>query len=172
MDKETSSQLKEKPKLTVDGVIIKNQEILLIKRATEPFIDFWALPGGFVEYYETTERAVKREIKEETGLTAKTKKIIGVYSKPNRDPRGHIISIVYLLEIIKGTARATKEAREIRYFEFKNLPKNIAFDHRKIINDAVIQYIVNFKKIRKENKNIPERRIKKNIKNIIIKEFR
>jgi len=122
--------------LTVDGIIIENQKVLLIKRATEPFIDYWALPGGFVELNETTERAVEREIEEETGLTAKTKKVVGVYSKPGRDPRGHTITIAYLLETIKGTAKATEEAREVKYFDLDNLPENIAFDHREIIEDA------------------------------------
>ena len=127
---------RKSPKLTVDGIILKKGKILLIKRATQPFVDYWALPGGFVELNETTERAVEREIHEETNLTTKTKKLVGVYSNPKRDPRRHTITIAYLLETINGTAKKTEEAKEVKYFAFDNLPQNIAFDHRKIIMDA------------------------------------
>ena len=86
------------PKLTVDGILLKKGEILLIKRKNPPFKNSWALPGGFVEYGEKTEDAVLREFFEETGLKTTIKKLIGVYSDPDRDPRGHTVSIIYLIE--------------------------------------------------------------------------
>ena len=92
----------QKPSLTVDGIILKDEKILLIKRKNDPFKDMWALPGGFVEYNEKCEDAVVREVSEETGLKTNIKKIFGVYSDPSRDPRGHTISIIYILDIIDG----------------------------------------------------------------------
>lgn len=80
------------PALTVD-IVIKREDgsIILVKRLNPPFKDEWALPGGFVEYGETVETAAKREAKEETGVEIELIRIIGVYSAPNRDPRGHTV---------------------------------------------------------------------------------
>ena len=127
-----------KPSITVDGVIIKDGKILLIKRKNEPFKGRWALPGGFVEYGETVEEAVLREVKEETGLDAEIKKLVGVYSDPNRDPRGHTISVVFLLEA-KGSAIAGDDASDAKFFNLDDLPP-LAFDHEKIIKDAIQTY--------------------------------
>ncbi len=126
------------PRLTVDGIIIKNKMILLIKRGNEPFRGQWALPGGFVEYGETTEEAVIREVQEETGITGTIPKILGVYSDPKRDPRGHTISIVYLLSIARGNPRAGSDAEGIDFFDLNDLPR-LAFDHEKIIKDTIHQ---------------------------------
>ena len=128
----------KRPSITVDGVIIKNGKILLVKRKNEPFKGRWALPGGFVEYGETVEKAVLREVKEETGMDAKIKKLVGVYSDPARDPRGHTISIVFLLEG-KGDAIAGDDAIEAKFFDLNELPP-LAFDHEKIIKDAIQTY--------------------------------
>lgn len=124
------------PKITVDGIIIKDDEILLIKRKNEPFKDKWALPGGFVEYNETVEDAVIREIFEETGLQTNIVKIIGVYSDPKRDPRGHIITLAYLLKIKKGDIISGDDASDVRFFSLNKLPL-LSFDHEIIINDAI-----------------------------------
>jgi len=123
------------PSLTVDGVIIKNNKILLVKRKNEPYKNRWVLPGGFVEYGEKVEEAVMREVNEETGLNTKIKKLIGVYSNPNRDPRGHTVSIVYILEIIDGGIKAGDDAIDVDFFGFKNLPE-LGFDHEEIIKDV------------------------------------
>ncbi len=128
----------KKPSITVDGVIIKDGKILLIKRKNEPFKGAWALPGGFVEYGETVEKAVLREVKEETGMDAKIKKLVGVYSDPARDPRGHTISIVFLLEA-EGRSKAGSDAKEAKFFDLNDLP-SLAFDHKKIIEDAIQTY--------------------------------
>ncbi|HEC82534.1 MAG TPA: NUDIX hydrolase [Thermoplasmatales archaeon] len=124
-----------KPNITVDGILIKNKKILLIKRLNEPFKGKWALPGGFVEYGERVEEAVLREFEEETGIKASIKKLIGVYSDPSRDPRGHTISIVFLLEG-KGEPYAGDDAVEAKFFDLEKLPP-LAFDHEKIIRDAI-----------------------------------
>jgi len=124
------------PKLTVDAIITKNDKILLIKRKKQPFKDFWALPGGFVNYGEKVEDAIIREVLEETNLECKIKKLLGVYSDPNRDPRGHTVSIVYHLKIIKGEPRGGDDAYDAKFFNIEDIPSlPLAFDHRKIIND-------------------------------------
>jgi len=123
------------PKLTVDGIILKDKKILLIKRKNYPFKGKWALPGGFVNYGEKTEDAVMREVFEETGLKTKTKNLIGVYSDPDRDPRRHTVSIIYLLEICGGKLKSDDDASDAKFFELSQLPK-LAFDHNNIIEDA------------------------------------
>ncbi|RLF46798.1 MAG: hypothetical protein DRN29_04290 [Thermoplasmata archaeon] len=125
----------KKPGIAVDGVLIKGNKILLIKRKNEPFKGKWALPGGFVEYGEKVEEAVLREFEEEVGIKARIKKLLGVYSDPARDPRGHIISIVFLLEA-EGEPKAGDDAADAKFFSLDKLPP-LAFDHEKIIRDAV-----------------------------------
>lgn len=122
------------PKLTTDGAIIKDGKILLIRRKNEPFKGKWALPGGFVEYGEKVEDAVIREVKEETGLITKIKEIFGIYSDPNRDPRGHTVTIVFLLNIITGKLNAEDDADSVKFFNLNKLP-DLSFDHRIIIED-------------------------------------
>jgi 8-oxo-dGTP diphosphatase len=124
------------PKLTVDGAILKEDKILLIKRKNEPFKDKWALPGGFVEYGEKVEDAVIREVFEETGLKTTINKIFEVYSDPDRDPRGHTISIIYLLDISSGELKANDDASDAKFFNVKELPE-LSFDHYQIIEDIL-----------------------------------
>ncbi|RLF33327.1 MAG: hypothetical protein DRN07_02895 [Thermoplasmata archaeon] len=124
-----------KPSLTVDGVLIRDGAILLVQRKHEPFRGKWALPGGFVEYGETVEEAVLREFEEETGLSAHITRLLGVYSDPARDPRGHTVSVVFILSA-EGEPRAGDDAAAARFFHVNDLPP-LAFDHEKIIRDAV-----------------------------------
>ena len=124
------------PKLATDGVILNDDSIILIKRKNNPFKDKWALPGGFVEYGETVEDSVIREILEETSLNTTIKDIVGIYSHPSRDPRGHVVSIVYLLDIISGNLKGGDDATEARFFNLDDLPE-LSFDHDKIINDVI-----------------------------------
>jgi len=129
-----------RPRTTVDAVIIEPQKrVVLIKRKNPPFQGYWAIPGGFVELGEKVEDAVKREANEETGLNIEIIKLLGVYSDPNRDPRGHTISIVYLCkkknpnEPPKGGSDAA-EAKIFSREEAVNL--QLAFDHNIILRDA------------------------------------
>lgn len=127
---------KKKPMLTVD-IIIKRKDgsVVLVKRRNPPFQNFYAIPGGFVEYGETVEDAAIREAKEETGLDVKLTKLVGVYSDPTRDPRGHVVTIAYLADEIGGTLRPSSDAREAK--AFRTLPSKLAFDHAKILRDAL-----------------------------------
>ena len=124
------------PKLTVDGIIIKDGKILLVKRKNDPFKGKWALPGGFVEYGEKTEDAVAREVLEETGLKTTVDKTIGVYSDPNRDPRGHTITVVYKLDIKGGELESGDDASDAKFFDVNQLPE-LSFDHDKIIENVL-----------------------------------
>jgi 8-oxo-dGTP diphosphatase len=125
----------ETPALTVDCVIFHDTSVVLIKRANEPFKGQYALPGGFVEIGETVEQACARETFEETGLCAKNLKLIGVYSRPDRDPRGHTVTIAFLADADISEMKAGSDAAQVE------LVKNwrealIAFDHKKIIAEA------------------------------------
>lgn len=124
-----------RPVLTVDIIIKKDDGYVFVKRSKEPFKDYWALPGGIVEYGETVEEAALREAKEETGLNVKLERLIGVYSDPNRDPRGHYITVVYYAYAVSGELKAATDAKEAKVFHGN--PEKLAFDHEKIFEDAV-----------------------------------
>lgn len=126
----------ETPRLTVDAVVLKDDQVLLVKRKHPPFKDMWALPGGFVEYGETTEEAVNRELQEETAVTMKISHLVGVYSDPQRDPRGHTISVVYQGTLDKGVLCAGDDAAEVNFFKVDSLP-DLAFDHLQILQDVL-----------------------------------
>jgi len=118
---------------TVDIIIeIESKGVVLIKRKNPPY--GWAIPGGFVDYGESLEEAAVREAKEETNLNVKLVKQFHIYSNPNRDPRHHSISTVYIAKA-KGKPKAKDDALEIGIFNESNLPDEIAFDHRSILND-------------------------------------
>lgn len=125
-----------KPALTVDGIIFEGDSFLAIKRKNEPFRGMFALPGGFVEYGETVEEAVVREVREETSLVTEVYLPVGVYSSPDRDPRGHTISCVYILSQVRGKARAGDDAEAVKWLSFRE-PGELAFDHTEILKDAV-----------------------------------
>lgn len=121
--------------LAVDVIIRDPGGVVLIKRKNEPFKGRWALPGGFVNYGERVEDAATREVKEETGLRVKLGKLVGVYSDPKRDPRGHTVSACYLARRAGGRLRASSDAQEARIF--KLIPwRKLAFDHARILKDA------------------------------------
>lgn len=122
------------PLLTVDALIVFEGKLVLIQRKNPPFKDCFALPGGFVEVGETVEEAVIREAKEETGLDIKLLKLLGVYSDPLRDPRGHTVSVCYLAKG-SGTLKADSDAKDIGLFGLDEIPE-LAFDHNRIINNV------------------------------------
>lgn len=120
--------------LTVDAIILLDGKIVLIKRKNPPFENYYALPGGFVEKGETVEQALVREVKEETGLDVDIVKLVGVYSEPDRDPRGRVISLCYLAEA-RGEPVPGADAKDIALFSLSELPE-LAFDHEQMIRDA------------------------------------
>jgi len=128
-----------RPKLAVDAVIVtRDKKVVLVKRKFFPFIGSYALPGGFVEYGETIEKACVREAFEETGLKVKIVRLLGVYSDPKRDPRGHTVSPVFLCRPVAGELKESSgESYDVRAFGRGELRKmKLAFDHGKILKDA------------------------------------
>jgi 8-oxo-dGTP diphosphatase len=123
--------------LTTDPIIITDDEkVILIKRNFDPYKNHWAFPGGIVEYGETVENAAIREAKEETGLDVKIEKLIGVYSDPKRDPRGHFVSVCFLSRIVGGKLGIGEETKEVKAFSKEELKSiKLAFDHEKILRD-------------------------------------
>ena len=125
----------ETPKLMVDVVIPAERGVVLIRRASEPFEGRWALPGGFVEVGETVEEAADREAAEETGLAVEVACLVGVYSDPERDPRGHNVSVAFLVRVLSGDLAAASDAAEVAVLDPSSV--ELAFDHAKIIDDAL-----------------------------------
>ncbi len=125
--------------MTVDAVILcEDESIALIKRKNDPYKGSWALPGGFVEWGETVESAVVREAKEETGLEIDVIKLVGVYSDPERDPRGHTVTVCYLTKKIGGNLKADSDASSAQCFKKDEILKlKLAFDHDIILKDAI-----------------------------------
>ncbi|MDZ7956756.1 MAG: NUDIX hydrolase [Aulosira sp. DedQUE10] len=124
------------PAPTVDVIIElidqSHLPIVLIERHNPPL--GWALPGGFVDYGESVEVAARREAQEETGLQVELVEQFLVYSDPNRDPRQHTISIVFLATA-KGEPKAGDDAKNIGIFESWRVPGNLCFDHGGILQD-------------------------------------
>ena len=125
----------ETPKLMVDVVIPSERGVVLIRRAGEPFEGMWALPGGFVEVGETVEAAATREAAEETGLAVEIAGLVGVYSEPDRDPRGHNVSVAFLARVVGGDLIAATDTAEVAVLDPDSV--ELAFDHRSIIADAM-----------------------------------
>ncbi|WP_066973201.1 NUDIX domain-containing protein [Methanobrevibacter filiformis] len=134
----------KKPSITVDILIFnennkninKNSEFILIKRKNDPFKDYWGIPGGFVDYGESTEEAAIREAKEETNININLESLQGVYSKHDRDPRGHTITIFYNATGDFNEMKADSDAKDINIFSYNDLEKiSLAFDHNKILKD-------------------------------------
>lgn len=113
---------------------------MLIQRQNPPFRDQWALPGGFVEVGETVEHAAVREGQEETGLDVELRGLVGVFSDPGRDPRGHTVSVCYTA-IGRGTLNASSDARDAGLFDPDHLPP-LAFDHEHIIRSARLKDLI------------------------------
>jgi 8-oxo-dGTP diphosphatase len=121
--------------LTVDVVILHGGGFVLIKRGREPFKGCWALPGGIVRYGESVEQAAVREALEETGLQVELLNLVGVYSEPGRDPRGHFVSVAFTARSRGGRLEASSDAEEAAVF--REPPPSLAFDHARILRDAL-----------------------------------
>ena len=111
---------------------------MLIRRGHEPFAGSWALPGGFVDPDEDLEQAARRELLEETGVSAPAMRQIGAFGDPDRDPRGRAISIAFLAVFGSApAARAGDDAADTRWFPIDRLPKDLAFDHAAILTVGI-----------------------------------
>ncbi len=124
-------QMYKNPVPTVDIIIEVDNKIVLIKRRNPPH--GWAIPGGFVDYGESYETAAAREAEEETGLTVTNLQQFRTYSDPDRDPRQHTASTVFIAEA-DTVPRAGDDAVEAKLFTEEHLP-GLVFDHAKIIAD-------------------------------------
>ena len=124
------------PCLTVDGVVVRGGEVLLVRRKNPPFQGCWALPGGFVDVGETCEAACVREVREETGLSVRIMRLVGVYSDPARDPRRHTVTVAFRCEVVGGALAGGDDAAAAQFFPLTALPK-LAFDHKKIVEDSI-----------------------------------
>jgi 8-oxo-dGTP diphosphatase len=120
------------PAPTVDVIIETAGGIVLVRRAHPP--PGWALPGGFVEYGERAAEAAVREAREETGLEVELTALLGVYSRPDRDPRQHTMSTLFVGRAA-GAPRGGDDAAEARVFATDALPGPLAFDHADMIAD-------------------------------------
>jgi 8-oxo-dGTP diphosphatase len=128
--------LPKTPALTADCVAIDARgRVLLVRRGNPPFKGRYALPGGFVEIGETVEDACRRELREETGVEAGRLDLVGIYSDPERDPRGHTCSAAFLARVGRAAATAGDDAAAVAWVEdWSQLP--LAFDHARILQDA------------------------------------
>jgi len=123
------------PALAVD-VVIHDPElgVALIERANTP--RGFALPGGFVDVGESVENAAVREMREETGLDVELTGLLGVYSRPDRDPRGHTVAVVFTGRAKDPAAlQAGDDARRAAFYPLAALPEGLVFDHAEILHD-------------------------------------
>jgi 8-oxo-dGTP diphosphatase len=124
------------PLLAADAIIEladrPGRPIVLIERANPPY--GWAIPGGFVDVGEIVERAAVREAQEEVGLAVNLIALLGIYSDPARDTRGHTVTAVYVAEAT-GTPVADDDAKNCQIFDLDNLPEPLAFDHAQVLAD-------------------------------------
>lgn len=124
------------PLLAADCVAVDPKgRVLLIRRGHPPFKGAYALPGGFVDVGETVQDACRRELMEETGVKASKLTLIGVYSDPRRDPRGHTVGVAYLTRIRSVAPKAGDDAAAAEWVEdWRRI--ELAFDHKDILRDA------------------------------------
>ncbi|HUY28103.1 MAG TPA: NUDIX hydrolase [Candidatus Binataceae bacterium] len=122
------------PPIAADVIAEIGDRIVLIERRNFPF--GWAIPGGFVDFGETVEQAAVREAREEISLEVELRALLGVYSRPERDPRGQTITVVYVARAT-GTPRADDDAKNAALCDPRNPPTPLAFDHAEILADYV-----------------------------------
>lgn len=133
---------KQSIKLSVDAVVFGYEEgnisVLLIKRKYEPFKGKWAIPGGFVENDESLEDAVERELFEETGIKINYLEQLYTFGKPNRDPRGRVVTIAFFALVRPNAFKifASTDAEQVQWFNISELPE-LSFDHKEILKTAI-----------------------------------
>jgi ADP-ribose pyrophosphatase YjhB (NUDIX family) len=130
-----------RPEVTVDCVVFSVEDealqVLLVRRAREPFAAAWALPGGFVDMDEDLETAARRELEEETGLSDLFLEQLYTFGRPDRDPRGRVVTVAYyaLVNLAGRQVRAASDAAAAEWFAVDALPA-LAFDHAEILAGA------------------------------------
>lgn len=125
--------------LAADAIILDKGNVVLIRRKFLPFQGMWSLAGGMVNYGESVESAAVREAKEETGLDVGIERLVGVYSKPGRDPRGHLVSVCFLCSKTGGEIKVTEETLGVKEFSPEELKgMQLAADHKDMLRDAGI----------------------------------
>ncbi len=130
-----TQKLQNGPFITVDALVEIDNAIVLVKRSNPPF--GWALPGGFVDYGESLEKAVIREAKEETDLDIEDIQQFHTYSDPDRDPRFHTIGTVFIAKA-KGRPQAGDDASGIKLIGLEEVEKTeVTFDHKRILRDYI-----------------------------------
>lgn len=122
--------------VSIDAAIIKDDKIVLIKRGVEPSKGKWGTPGGYVDWDETVEEAVAREVKEETKLDVTSTKLVGVYSSPERHPK-QVINILYLAEVAEADPAPGDDVDDVKWFLLDSLPDEMAIDHKENIKRAM-----------------------------------
>lgn len=124
------------PAPTVDVILQRDSKVLMMRRKKDPFRGQLALPGGFVNEGETVENAMKREAMEEMSLEVEPIDILGVYSDPKRDPRKHIMTVVFVGIIAGGSGKAGDDAASLEWVDLADIERQqIAFDHAMILRD-------------------------------------
>lgn len=126
------------PALAVDAAVKRGDSILLIQRKYPPMQGYWGLPGGFVERDEDPLIAVLRELEEETGMIGENPELLMVMGNPKRDPRKHIVSIVYEVEVQDGEPQAGDDAADARFWPLEKVLSGqveLAGDHLEIIKN-------------------------------------
>lgn len=126
------------PRLAVDGIVHfpGSKKTVLIRRKGKTFHGRWAIPGGIVEVGEQVEDTLSRELFEEIGVDVVPVDILGVYSDPSRDPRGHVVSVVFVCRIVGGALKAGSDASYCQVWNLDDgLPSDLAFDHEQILED-------------------------------------
>ncbi len=122
------------PPIAADVIAEIGDKIVLIERKNFP--EGWAIPGGFVDFGETVEQAAIREAKEEISLEVELRALLGIYSRPDRDPRGQTITAVYVARA-RGNPVAADDAKTVALCDPRNPPSPLAFDHAEILRDYV-----------------------------------
>jgi 8-oxo-dGTP diphosphatase len=120
------------PPIAADVIVEVGDRIVLIERKNFPL--GWAIPGGFVDFGETVEQAAVREVREEISLEVDLRVLLGVYSRPDRDPRGQTVTVVYIGRA-SGIPQASDDAKGLGLFDPAQPPSPLAFDHAEILAD-------------------------------------
>lgn len=125
----------QNPVPAAGAIVVEDDRLLLVKRAHPPRIGWWCLPAGFMEWREHPEQTAVRELREETGLDVELTGLFEIYSGTD-DPRANAVLILYLAKVTGGKLQAADDALDVRYFDFDDLPQEIAFEaHTKAIAD-------------------------------------